>query len=182
MDTPPDGAPTPEPPADELVAVGEIVKPHGVRGEVVVIPWTDVPEQLSPGGTVRIGDVEHTITRSRPHQGRLLLALDGIADRTEAEALRGRTVRAGPVDEDDFDTYFVHELVGLPLQTEDGESIGTVSALRELPAAAGYELLEIERADGSTVLVPGVDELVEVVTDQEGLRLVLVDPPEGLID
>lgn len=170
-------------PSGSLTTVGRVVKPHGIRGEVVVERLSDIPGRLAPGTTVRLGEVDRTITGSRPHKGRLLVALEGVADRTAAEELRGLEVRAEPIDEEATETYLAHELIGLEVRRATGERLGSVVELHLLPAAAGYELLEVEREDGSTFLLPGVDELVEAVDEGGGgLHLVVTDPPEGLVD
>lgn len=166
-----------------LVVVGRVVKAHGIRGEVVVDLLSDVPGRLDAGVTVRLGGRPATILASRPHQGRLLVTFDGVPDRTAAERLRGRVLEAERIDLDDTDAYFVHELVGLPVRAADGQELGTVQAAVELPETAGYDLLEVVRADGATWLLPAVDEYVEVVEDPGGRQaLVVVDPPSGLLE
>jgi 16S rRNA processing protein RimM len=167
----------------ELVVVGRVVKAHGLRGEVVVEVLSDVPGRLDAGVAVRLGGQPATIVASRPHQGRLLVTFEGVPDRTAAERLRGRALEAERIDLEDTDTYFVHELVGMPVRTADGRALGTVQAAVELPAAAGYDLLEVARDDGGTWLLPAVDEYVEVVADPDGREaLVVSDPPRGLLD
>jgi 16S rRNA processing protein RimM len=166
-----------------LVVVGRVVKAHGIRGEVVVDLLSDVPGRLDAGVTVQLGGRPATILASRPHQGRLLVTFDGVPDRTAAERLRGRVLEAERIDLDDTDAYFVHELVGLPVRAADGQELGTVQAAVELPETAGYDLLEVVRADGATWLLPAVDEYVEVVDDPGGRQaLVVVDPPSGLLE
>lgn len=167
----------------DLVVVGRVVKAHGIRGEVVVDVLSDVPGRLDAGVTVQLGGRATTIRASRPHQGRLLLTFDGVSDRTAAERLRGRVLEAERVDLDDTDAYYVHELVGMHVRAEGGVELGTVQAAVELPDAAGYDLLEVVRTDGSTWLLPAVDEYVEVVDGPDGRpSLVVVDPPAGLLD
>lgn len=173
----------PSPRDAALVVIGRVVKAHGIRGEVVVDVLSDVPGRFEPGATVVLGGAETTVTSSRPHQGRLLVRFGDVVDRTAAEQLRGRVVEAQPVELDDAETYFVHELVGMPVVAADGRELGTIRAAVELPAAAGYDLLEVERGDGSTWLLPAVDDYVEVGEDDDGgERLVVVDPPAGLLD
>jgi 16S rRNA processing protein RimM len=161
-----------------LVTIGRVVKPHGLRGEVVVAVLSDVPGRFDAGTEVVVGATPTTIVASRPHQGRQLVHFAQVGDRNAAEGLRGQEVRAAPVDEEAFDTYFAHELVGLEVVDADGVSLGTVRALVELPPAAAYDLLEVVREDGSTWLLPAADELVEV--DEERLRV--LELPEGLLD
>jgi 16S rRNA processing protein RimM len=166
---------------DAWVVIGRVVKAHGIRGEVVVHPLSDVPGRFDAGTEVVVGDTSRTIAASRPHQGRLLLAFDGVHDRTEAERLRGRDVLAAPVDLSDSEAFYAHELVGLDVVHIDGRHLGVVTALIELPEAAGYDLLEVER-DGGTWLLPCADDLVEAVEDEGGRLTLVVDPPEGLVD
>jgi 16S rRNA processing protein RimM len=165
-----------------LVTIGRVVKAHGIRGEVVVDVLSDVPGRFAAGDEVLLDARPVTILGSRPHQGRLLVRLEGVDDRTAAELLRGKRFEAEAADVSDSDTYYAHELVGMRV-VHDGEDLGTVSALIELPEAAGYDLLEVRRGDGTTWLLPAVDEYVEVEDDPAGgERLAVVDPPEGLID
>ncbi len=166
-----------------LVLIGRVVKAHGIRGEVVVVRLSDVPGRFDEGTVVRLAGRPRTIVASRPHQGRLLVRFDGVGDRTAAELLRGADVHGEPVPLDDAETYFAHELVGLSVLGPHGEPLGEVIALLELPAAAGYDLLEVRRADGGTWLLPAVDDYVEVEDDGAGATAVRVtDPPAGLLD
>jgi 16S rRNA processing protein RimM len=166
-----------------LVTVGRIVKAHGIRGEVVVDVLSDVPGRFDVGTRILLDGQPVTITGSRPHQGRLLVRLESVLDRTAAELLRGKRFEAEAADVSDTDTYYVHELVGMAVVDAEGADLGTVSALVELPEAAGYDLLEVRRDDGSTWLLPAVDDYVEVEDDPAGgERLAVVDPPDGLLD
>lgn len=167
----------------DLVTIGRVVKPHGIRGEVVVEVLSDVSGRFDAGATVVIAGTPTSVVASRPHQGRLLVQFEGIADRSSAELLRGRLVEAEPLDLSDEETYYAHELVGMRVLGEDGRDLGTVAALIELPAAAGYDLLEVARPDGSSWLLPAVDDFVEVEHDDHGAeRLRLTGAPAGLVD
>lgn len=169
--------------SDELVAIGRVVKAHGIRGEVAVHVLSDVPGRFDPGTAVRLEGRAVTIETSRPHQGRLLVRFAGVTDRTAAERLRGHLIEAPPVDVSASETYYAHELIDMAVVDEDGAELGTVSALIELPGAAGYDLLEVAREDGSTWLLPAAEEFVEVDATEDGTeRLRLVDPPAGLLD
>lgn len=105
-----------------------------------------------------------------------------MTDRSAAELLRGAELAAPPLDPDELDTYLAAELVGARVVDRDGTELGTVSALIELPSAAGYDLLEVTRPDGTTWLLPSADELVEAVETEGGLELVAGDLPVGLVD
>ncbi len=170
-------------PGSQRVVVARVVKAHGIRGEVACDLLSDVPGRLEAGTSVTLAGREAVIAASRPHQGRLLVRFEGVATRTDAELLRGSEVLADPLDQEDHEAYFAHELVGMPVLDADGAELGEVRALVELPAAAEYDLLEVERSDGHRWLLPAVDDYVEIeLDDQERERLVVTDPPEGLLD
>lgn len=165
------------------VVIGRVVKAHGIRGEVSVHVLSDVDGRFDAGSEVDLGGVPTVIASSRPHQGRLLVRFEGVADRSAAELLRGRTIEGPAADVSDSDSYYVHELIGMPVVTVDGDHLGDVTEHVELPDAAGYDLLEVTRGDGSTWLLPAVDDYVDVGELPDGSEvLVVVDPPEGLVD
>ena len=171
-------------PRDDQVQVGRIVKPHGIRGEVSIEITSDVPGRFDEDEVlVAHDDRTFTVTASRPHQGRMLVKFAEVPDRNAAELLRGVRLFADPADLSDSDVYYAHELVGMLVIAEDGTFLGYVSDIVELPDAAGYDLLEVTREDASTWLLPAADDYVEVHEDADGEEvLVLVDPPEGLVD
>ena len=152
----------------DLLEVARIVKPHGIRGEVIVALLTDRTERVDVGTvlTDAAGGTYEVVT-SRPHQGRWIVHFAGVADRTAADALRGTTLKAPPLD--DPDALWVHELVGAELVDVHGTSHGTIDAVQENPAA---DLLVL--TDGR--LVP----INFVVTHEPGR--VVVDVPSGLLD
>lgn len=170
----------------ELV-VGRVAKSHGVRGELVVEVRTDEPEaRFAQGvtlrGRLRSKEVrDFTVESAREHSGRLLVFVAGISDRTAADAIRGTLFF---VDSDDLpssgdsDEYYDHELEGLAVQLTDGTAVGTVTEV--LHSAAG-ELLSVRAAeDGREILIPFVNAIVPTVSLAD--RLVVIDPPEGLLD
>lgn len=164
------------------LVVGQILRPHGIRGEVVVEVTTDDPaarfaagSQLATGtgGPLRIEAV-------RPHQGRLIVAFEGVLDRTTAEELRGVKLcvdsedLAEPEDPDEFHDF---QLVGLSVVDVDGGRLGEVVRIEHGPAA---DLLVVRLTDGRDALVPFVRAIVPTVDVSAG-RVVLTPPP-GLFD
>lgn len=168
---------------EHRVVVARVVKAHGIRGEVSCELLTDLPDRLVAGTPVTLGRTDTSVASSRPHQGRLLVRFEGVTGRTQAELLRGLEVAAPARDPDEHDVYFAHELVGMRVVDAEGADLGRVRALIDLPDAAEYDLLEVERPDGVRWLLPAVDEYVEIgLDDEDRERLVVVDPPEGLLD
>ena len=167
------------------LVVGRVAKAHGVTGEVVVDVRTDDPDtRFAPGTTLRgraKGGTERrfVVDSAREHGGRLLVRLDGVADRDGADALRGTLflVDSGDLPPiEDPDEFYDHQLEGLRVRTTEGTEVGTVAEV--LHTAAG-ELLSV-RAEGGEVLVPFVSAIVTSVSLAD--QVIEIDPPEGLLE
>jgi 16S rRNA processing protein RimM len=161
-----------------------VIRPHGVRGEVVVEIRTDAPDERFAVGSVLDTDPTGAgplrVSEARSHQGKLLVLFDGYADRDVADGLRGvyLTVDSATVPEPtDPDEFLDHQLVGLRAVDASGGSIGTVLRVDHAPA---NDLLVVSRSDGRQALIPFVKAIVPEV-DVPGGRVVLT-PPEGLLD
>jgi 16S rRNA processing protein RimM len=176
-----------------FIEIGRIVAAQGLRGEVRVNPDSDFPERFVEGGTrwlllpgqTEPQTVELVCGRYLEGKGLYILQLKGIADRNQAEALRGARLLV-PVDDRpplEEDEFHVLDLIGLEVFDQQGTFVGRVTQV--IPA--GNDLLEVERpspADGITkpdhVLIPFVKAIVPVVDlDQKRIE---ITPPPGLID
>jgi 16S rRNA processing protein RimM len=167
------------------LVVGRVGRPHGIRGGVIIDVHTDDPDTRFAVGSVLATDPVAagplTVESVRWHSGRLLVEFAGIADRTQAEGLRGTWLTmdsAQVTSPEDPDEFYDHELVGLAVVTTSGEPVGIVTDVRH----HGQDLLVIQPAqpgrDG--LLVPFVAAIVPEVDVAAG-RLV-IDPPPGLLD
>jgi len=148
--------------------VGRITKPHGIRGEVVVVLTTDRTERVAPGAvlqTKRRGPL--SVESSRPHQGHWLVAFAGVLTRNDAEDLRDTVLLAERMD--DPDELWVHELIGATVVDQHGNDLGAVASVEDNPAA---DLLVLE----SGALIP----MTFVGAFTAGV--VTVDIPDGLLD
>jgi 16S rRNA processing protein RimM len=154
-----------------LLEVGRIVKPHGIRGEVVVELVTNRTERVAPGAVLATDTGPLEVERSRRFEatgaGRWIVAFRGVADRPGAEALRGVVLLAEPID--DPEGLWVHQLVGAEVVDAGGSTVGRVTAVEANPAS---DLLVLD----SGALIP----LRFVLAHQHG-RLE-VDLPPGLLD
>jgi 16S rRNA processing protein RimM len=168
---------------DDLVVVGRIGRPQGLKGEVTVEVRTDDPaERFAAGAVLLTEPLERgplTVEQSRDHSGRLVLTLAGVGDRSTAERLRDTLllvdVRRLPPIEDD-DEFHDWQLRGLSAELRDGTVVGAVDDVLHLPHG---DVLVLTRPEGEA-LVPFVRAVVPVV-DVAGGRVVL-DPPPGLLD
>lgn len=171
------------PKAENRVVVAEVVKPHGIRGEICMQSFADSPSlfDLVPELTLQKGRT--TLTRKieswREHQGRLLVRLAGVNDRDAAEALRGYevSVDARALPEPDDDEIYLHEIIGYAVNLSDGSPLGTLEGVLETP---GHDAWVIRAENGREVMLPAVPEFVLEIDVET--QTVLVDPPEGLLD
>ncbi len=170
----------------EEVQIGKVIKPHGVRGELVVEPTTDEPKSRFAVGEVLAGTQagtrqEFTVEASRPHQGRLLVRVEEITDRTAAESLRGMRFMAAPREE--AEGFYDHELEGMRV-IHDGQGIGEVTGVMHTPAGMTLEVRIDEDANlssaGRDVLIPFKLAIVPEVNIEA--REMVVTPPEGLLE
>ena len=172
-----DGARGPRAFAD-LVAVGRIVKPQGRKGEVAVEPLSDRTDRVpglrrawvpGPGGTARAV----VITSCWPHKGRFVLKLEGVDSIDQAEAYRGLELGIGEEELEALPagSYYHHQLVGLAVQDESGEALGTVQRVLETGAEA--RVLEVRGPRGE-LLVPMAERFIRAVDLAQGRVTVTV--------
>jgi 16S rRNA processing protein RimM len=165
------------------VVVGRIGRPHGVRGEVTVEVRSDDPDLRFYVGAVLATDPASrgplTVTGKRWHRDVLLLTIEGIHSREDAETLRNTELLVDIADLpelEDPDSFYDHQLVGLTARLTDESELGEVTAVRH----EGADLLVVCRPEGGDLLIPFVAAIVPTV-DLAGGFLV-VDPPEGLLE
>lgn len=169
------------------VIVGRIGRPHGIRGDVVVGVRTDEPDlRFAVGARLGAGPAsdgtpkaELTVARKRWHSGQLLVAFDGVTDRTAAGELGGTWLSVDSAQlppTGDPDEFRDHELIGLSVRTVAGDRIGVVSDVLH----HGQDLLVIKAEGGDERLVPFVAPLVPEVDVAGGM--LIIDPPPGLLD
>jgi len=164
-----------------MVVVGRLGRPHGLRGEVLVLPETDFPEiRFAEGSTLyaRRGDsvVVLEVERSRVHAGRPLVAFRGLETIEDVEALgRGELkipeAALAPLPDGE---YYWYQYVGAPVQTEAGDVVGTV--VRVEPTG-GSGMLVVQRGS-EEVQIPLTPAMCPVLRPD----LIVVRPPEGLLD
>lgn len=164
----------------DLVA-GRIVRPHGLRGAVVLESETDLLARVGPETKVFLGErkLPATVRRLIPHGRRYLMELEGVDTREKAEDLREAAVRVRLEDIGDLppNTYFRWQIVGLKAVEEDGTELGTVVEVLETGANDVYE---VERAGGGRLLLPAIDSVVREIDLDGGILRVRLLP--GLDD
>ena len=161
----------------DIIKLGKITAPQGIRGEVRVYPYTDRPTRFSEIEAVLLQGRRRRIENARYMKNMAVLKLEGIDDRNAAEAVRNQELLLAREDlwEQPEDTYFVDDLVGCRVVSEDGTPVGTLRAILSRPA---QDLYEIEKEDGSAFLLPAVKEFVRSV--DVGNKIITIHLIEGL--
>ncbi|HRY43929.1 MAG TPA: ribosome maturation factor RimM [Thermoanaerobaculia bacterium] len=170
--------------AEDLVVVGRLARPHGLRGEMSVEVLSDFPERFAPGlvlvAAAPSGESrgELVVSTVRPAGERLLIGFQGIETRTAAEALRGLDVAVPAGREMPRPEGFVYhfDLEGCRAVDRTGRELGVVTDLQEV---GGRDLLSIRTPAGERD-VPFVEPIV--VSVDVARKLVVLDPPPGLLD
>ena len=168
---------------EDLVAIAKIVKPRGLRGEVVADILTDVPDRFenldSAVGVFSDGTrAELKIENFRFQKGRVLLSLAGYDSIEKAEALRDveLCIPESAVAELDEDEYFDWQLEGCDVETIEGEPVGKV---REVMRTGGTEILVVDSGTRE-YLIPFAESICPEV--DIAAKKIRIDPPEGLLE
>jgi len=166
------------PPREEegSVTIGVVLRPHALKGEVVVEPLTDNEDRFAHLDEVRVVRPSGSATVFRvasifPHKGRLVIHFEGVSGIDEAEGLRGAELRIpiASLPHLPAGSYYHHELRGLDVRVESGASIGTVSDLWETGATP---VLVIHDDRKRETLLPLVDAFIIEVNVKGGFMRV----------
>lgn len=170
----------------DYLVLGEILRPHGVRGEIRMRILTDYPERLiNELKTVYLGDNpnssdadEYTIKSARFHKEYLLITLADIADRDDVDTLRGKKVmididNAIPLEAGEF---YLYQLIGLSVQTEEGLLLGDI---RDVIETGANDVYVVKGREFGELLLPAHRETI-INIDFEA-KMVTMKLPEGLL-
>jgi 16S rRNA processing protein RimM len=169
---------------EDLVVVGRLARPHGLRGEMSVEVLTDFPGRFVPGLALAATDASGSRRRSlvvstvRAAGVRLLIAFEGVGTRTDAEGLQGLDLAVPAGSEVPRPAGYVYhfDVEGCRAVDRAGRELGLVTGLSDV---GGRSLLELRTPAGERE-VPFVEPIV-VSVDLEA-RTVVLDPPAGLLD
>ncbi len=167
----------------EWVTIGKIVAPFGIRGELKVRSFTDIPDRFVTLDTVYLnpGYASYTIEGVRPYKGEdmHLLKLRGIDDATAAETVRGSAicVPLSALPQLPPNSYYQHDIVGLQVFNLAGTLIGVID---DIMFTGGNDVYIINAPNGKQILVPAIKDVVKQI---DLIRQVMyIDPIKGLLD
>ena len=178
------------PPA--FIIVGRVRKAHGIRGELVVEVITDAPDAIFASGHrvfagTATGDLapsrqELHVRSVRAFNDGLLVGFDEVPDRNAAELWRNRYLLL-PADElpppDDSEVY-LHDLLGMRVELQSEEIIGTVEELYDLPQGLALDVRRAEPRASETVLI--LYDAHTIASVDKERRVIVITPPDGLLE
>ncbi len=165
----------------QFLEAGQIVRTHGVRGELVLEPWADSPEFLA--GIKQLyfdgGKTDAGLLASRVHKGRLLITLRGVTTVEQGDALRGKVLY---LNRDDVKLeegqVFLQDLIGL--KAVDGNTGKEYGQLREVLPTGANDVYRIVDGAGKEYLFPAVKHMIKRISVEEGVIELL--PIPGIFD
>ena len=167
----------------EFIAIGRIAKPVGTRGEVKILPLTDTWQRFADVSVVWIGPdaarvEECTVLHRRIDASQVILQLGGIGSRDEAERRKENYVFVRKKDAISLQqgTYFVDDVVGCNVVTEELVAVGVVTVLFTLP---GIDVWIVKKGS-KEILIPAVKAIIRQV-DLEQKRIT-IHAIKGLVD
>jgi len=168
--------------ADNLVVIGRILRPHGIKGEVKVDVITDWPGRFSTGRSVFVNSDNkngswRVIENVRFQNTRLIIKFKGVESRDSAEVLKNHwlEIRANERPVLKQDEYYLPDLLGSSVRLADGNNLGM---LKDVMQDTSQDLYVIE-TDRGDVLVPAVKAFIKKIDLSQ--RIIIIDPVEGLL-
>ncbi len=163
-----------------FLLVGILRRPHGLRGEILMAVMTDFPERIQVGSVFLMGNRHEPITIKsiRQHNKGLIVGLEGCPDRTAVEGMSNKKlfVRADdrpPLPEGE---YYLHELLGLQVITDQDAVLGHLVEMIETGATNVYV---VRPEEGRDILLPAMDEVILAIDlEKKEMRVHLL---EGLL-
>ncbi len=166
----------------DYLETGKIVNTHGVRGDMTAQAWCDDISVFSDFDCLYIlrgnNYIKYRITKCSKYKGDVLLHLEGIENREEAQEMKNSTlyVERSMIKLPD-DRVLCADIIGLnAVDAETGRVYGTIADVSDGVASQYYE---IKTPDGKISLMPAIKEFIARAVPGEA---VYVMPPEGLFD
>lgn len=169
---------------EDLVMIGEIVKPHGIRGEVKAFLFSGQPGNFRQYKNIVLQEPEggrtetHNVVKSREQGKLVILQLENIGTREEAEALQGNRVWLHKADLPPLDTdeFYWHQINNLQVVTETGLELGRVT---KLFSTAAHDIMVVA-GGGQEFMIPVKGDIIREIDEQGGK--IVISPPPGLLE
>lgn len=161
---------------DKEIVIGKIVAPHGVRGDIRIMPLTDRPEQFLNLSYLLLEDGRQlTIKAARFHKRMVLVSTKEITTMNDAELLRDKKIliRAEDLPPLEEGRFYVADLIGLPVFDEEGTQLGT---FKDSITTGSNDVYIVAVPGGKDLLIPALKIYVREINLQE--KRIVVKLPE----
>ncbi len=167
------------------LAVAYIVGVHGLDGDVKAEMFTDFPERFEEGLTLFLGEKmqKMLVEEARLHKMHMLLKFRSVDRREDANLLRNQWLFVAEEDavELDEDEFWVHDILGLTVQTTDGKRLGTIIDVLHTGANDVYVIQNADvSASQKEILMPAIEQVIQSVDLEAGVMMVTLLP--GILD
>ena len=162
----------------DIVAIGRVGSAAGLKGEFRVNLYAADSENLKEGKVLlfrHVGGAEAELSaeceRVRYQKDKPVIKVAGIDDRNAAEELRGLEVaiEADELDELPEGEHYVRDLIGCKVVDIAGGGSAEIGVLKDVIQNTAQSVLEVETAEGRTVLIPAVDAFMRSIDEEAGL-------------
>lgn len=165
-------------PREGYTAVGRVLRPHGLKGELRVSAFSPTARNLQRGRPISLASVRRIVERARFDRDAWIVKLQGLESRNDVEAFRGELVEAADNDviRDDGESFFVHELIGLTVTADDGRELGRITEVIDTGANDVY----VAGEGRNEVLIPAISEVIRSIDLAQ--RVMVVHLMGGMIN
>ena len=170
---------------DDLVVVGRVRRPTGIKGAVLVEVYSGIPDRFVIGDVLIANGIEYEVVDTGKSGGSAKLTFQGIDSIEKADILRDAelSVPAESLPENPPGVYYHYEIIGINIVTTDGQKLGTLTEILE----TGSNDVFIIRPEPATqdqkkpaeILVPVLDDVIVEVNKEAGVMT--IDLPDGIL-
>ncbi len=159
----------------DLYTIGQIVAPHGVRGDVRIYPDTDFPDRFLHMKYGYIGGKKYDVVAARLHKRVVLMKFAGVEDRNAAELLRGKELQVPredlmPLKEGQ---HYIFDIIGMTAYDVEGHLLGTVT---DVLKTGSNDVYAVTDSEGRETLFAAIPDVVKSI--DEATKTMVLDPPE----
>jgi len=166
----------------DFISIGVISNAHGIKGEVVVKPFTDEPQQFTKRHEVFVrrpqGQREViTIEAGRVLENKIVIKCAGITTRDEALALKGAVIekRTQDCESPASDEFYIFDLIGLEVYTTQNKYLGE---LTDVLTSAANDVYVVQNGENE-LLIPAIKDVIKNIDLKRGV--VIIEPMDGLL-
>ncbi len=164
---------------NEILEIGQVVNTHGIRGEIKIQPWCDDPVIFDELEYIYLDGERYKVVKNRLHKNCEIVAVEGVNNINDAELLRNKIVTVPREDLGELPegTYYVADLLGLEVRTNEGKVLGKID---DVIRTGSNDVYQVKCPGRKDILIPVIEEAVNEVNVDDGY--VIVTLMKGLVD